>query len=57
MSTDYIKNYMQNPTPLANETNFSKFINKPVVVFGLVSSVKNHTLYISTGASGIYNII
>jgi len=52
MSTDYIKPYMNSPTPFANESNFQLFVGKNVIVFGSVSSVKNHTLFLNTGASG-----
>jgi len=54
MSNDYIKSYMQTPTPFANETNFSRFVNKNVIVYGTVSTIKNQTLYLQTGASGIF---
>jgi len=43
---------MNSPTPFANESNFQLFVGKNVIVFGSVSSVKNHTLFLNTGASG-----
>jgi hypothetical protein len=39
--------------PLVNETNIKNYINRYVIIHGIVNSVKNNTLYLSMNTSGI----
>ena len=46
--------YTKSSLPVLNETNIKNFINRYVIIHGIVNNVRHKTIYLNSNNTGIY---